>query len=1090
MLVSQLQSLQSGRTVVSVAVTLFLLLLLDFSSCGTTATDRWLSCAACVLPSLWCLTIRPQKILKSPDCLDGMVALIFIAQTVAWRSASLIFGETSTGLSMGLKGVLSKGWLLVLMVDRWTFLLGNTVDFLCAVAPSVLASFFSAPSREEGTSGDSTGPVGVSLQSYMVSQILCWALTSYLHSLKETAILSLEQVVEKRKAQAEDALVVRVQEAEGREEAFCAYTMHEIRTPLNVGHLLLDEMSAKTTQAIEFVERITQSRSTNKADNAEATNGEVGEDAENLVDAEALAKNQASLQKLQRMMKREMCNISKVCKDATLFDNLTKGRVQVVETRGCILAWARETLSIAERAVKTSEGEKTKQESQGSEAEAYQAAFFNLTSFPASLEDSSEKEKEKETELITETAPSPTQQQQLTFRGGLFIDPEILPEASDDSTQISLDVIADFGRLTKAVEHLAANAGKFSGATGGCVSVDIRVEGSTPNDRASLQASSCSSDKEDTEEGMWLQLTVVVKDEGIGIEKDRLASLFTPFAIRTGASMEGGGAGLGLCISKAAVEAHRCGSVTAQSEGEAKGSTFTICAMLPRMDRLPVPTTTMKGETGVPLLLAAPLSSHCSRDCTTPGYEADPEVLLASPVREAMSESEKREEDDSLCELSVGVCEYSSDPFFLSSSDDHVLSETGGEGHGGLMSTPVNVNVLSSNRAEADRRRRGRGKRRCSNGSDDTRSTICSSASPDRLYSLRSSIDLPSYYADFSNAPKGQDPIQASTSLHASEPLPSMREGVVSEDGPCPFPPEKASQPPAEETQGSDCISHAANEEASSSSSSSDVKEKGAPPLQYTADVLVVDDQLMCRLAVAMVLRRMGLSVEGASNGTEAVRLFEEGHRFRLVFMDKNMPVMEGPQATALIRSTLRGERGRGSATRETLGFSKSESAESINHSFSAAETEFKTDDLQTSGDGVIPEQATEKLISRPVWSTGGLRPISFTPAAKCPQTVAVVESVPPSASPQPIPSDALPAIIGLTADISEKSRNEFLSAGADKVLHKPATAEILVETLSALGIGINAPDGCARGESKSQCDSQSLFRETTIGLLTQLHTE
>ena len=72
------------------------------------------------------------------------------------------------------------------------------------------------------------------------------------------------------------------------------------------------------------------------------------------------------------------------------------------------------------------------------------------------------------------------------------------------------------------------------------------------------------------------EIHLAVKDTGIGIATDDLPSVFTRFfRVDKSRSRVGGGSGIGLTISKHLVEAHS-GSITAESEGLGKGSTFII----------------------------------------------------------------------------------------------------------------------------------------------------------------------------------------------------------------------------------------------------------------------------------------------------------------------------------------------------------------------------------------------------------------------------------------------------------------------------------------------------------------------------------
>lgn len=75
---------------------------------------------------------------------------------------------------------------------------------------------------------------------------------------------------------------------------------------------------------------------------------------------------------------------------------------------------------------------------------------------------------------------------------------------------------------------------------------------------------------------------IIVKDNGIGISKNKLDQIFVKFyQIDTSVTREHGGSGLGLVVCKGIVEAHR-GKIWAESEGEGKGAEIHI--LLPLVD--------------------------------------------------------------------------------------------------------------------------------------------------------------------------------------------------------------------------------------------------------------------------------------------------------------------------------------------------------------------------------------------------------------------------------------------------------------------------------------------------------------------------
>lgn len=71
--------------------------------------------------------------------------------------------------------------------------------------------------------------------------------------------------------------------------------------------------------------------------------------------------------------------------------------------------------------------------------------------------------------------------------------------------------------------------------------------------------------------------------------------------------------------------------------------------------------------------------------------------------------------------------------------------------------------------------------------------------------------------------------------------------------------------------------------------------------------VLVVEDDEISAKAVRVMLERLACSVEVVENGRKAIESFRH-HRYDLVLMGWQLPVMDGFEATARIRSLPRGQ--------------------------------------------------------------------------------------------------------------------------------------------------------------------------------------
>jgi PAS domain S-box-containing protein len=72
---------------------------------------------------------------------------------------------------------------------------------------------------------------------------------------------------------------------------------------------------------------------------------------------------------------------------------------------------------------------------------------------------------------------------------------------------------------------------------------------------------------------------------------------------------------------------------------------------------------------------------------------------------------------------------------------------------------------------------------------------------------------------------------------------------------------------------------------------------------QFHARVLVVEDNPVNQRVVELMLQRFGVDTEVAENGRLAVAALGDEHAFDLVFMDMQMPVLNGREATREIRA-------------------------------------------------------------------------------------------------------------------------------------------------------------------------------------------
>ncbi|EPT8451071.1 ATP-binding protein [Vibrio fluvialis] len=73
--------------------------------------------------------------------------------------------------------------------------------------------------------------------------------------------------------------------------------------------------------------------------------------------------------------------------------------------------------------------------------------------------------------------------------------------------------------------------------------------------------------------------------------------------------------------------------------------------------------------------------------------------------------------------------------------------------------------------------------------------------------------------------------------------------------------------------------------------------------LDNSKHILVVEDTKTNQMVIQLLLNRMGYNVTIANNGQHALELIEKNRSFDLIFMDISMPIMDGIQATRILRS-------------------------------------------------------------------------------------------------------------------------------------------------------------------------------------------
>jgi two-component system, OmpR family, sensor histidine kinase VicK len=124
-------------------------------------------------------------------------------------------------------------------------------------------------------------------------------------------------------------------------------------------------------------------------------------------------------------------------------------------------------------------------------------------------------------------------------------------------------IYADKDRISQVISNLIGNSIKFiTDEKGSKVSISVKKRTKDKDEEDDdFDDNACSNNN---------MITITIKDDGVGIDKDILPILFTKFA-----SKSFQGTGLGLYICRNIVKAHG-GSIWAKNNNDRKGATFSF----------------------------------------------------------------------------------------------------------------------------------------------------------------------------------------------------------------------------------------------------------------------------------------------------------------------------------------------------------------------------------------------------------------------------------------------------------------------------------------------------------------------------------
>jgi two-component system, sensor histidine kinase and response regulator len=400
--------------------------------------------------------------------------------------------------------------------------------------------------------------------------------------------------------------------------------------------------------------------------------------------------------------------------------------------------------------------------------------------------------------------------------------------------------IADPGRIRQILMNLVGNAIKFT-AKGG---IQLGVE-ADPSPEADHEGESPSQ---------TVYVKFSISDTGIGIPEGKLSSVFEKFTQADASTTRHyGGTGLGLAISSRLTEI--MGGRMGVNSTVGEGSTFWF-------------TLPLNVDTAAPESPVTPFDLTALRFLHVDENPANRHVLHEQLHHWRLRHSECTSGDESLNLLRAA--RRDGDPFHFAILDDQI-SGTDPESLARAIKSDTQLSstllIMLSSRGQ-----RGDAHRAADAG------FAAYLARP-----VRPTFMFEALRAVWANA---QDP----THEHVLVTRHSLAERV----------PPSVLQQNSHEPHSSDLPRSVASQDEQPSSGAIAPSQAANPSVPR---LLLVEDNAVNQLVASRMLQRLGFTVEFATDGKKAVDMVA-ANRYDLVFMDCQMPVMDGYQATEQIRRT------------------------------------------------------------------------------------------------------------------------------------------------------------------------------------------